>query len=305
MTRSDHPGFPDVATADEPVPNWGRLVRTDVGTAAWNKREAGEISQTIPHHLVLLSFLPFMNRETRLGGARIRTANATSGMCEIVPAGADYWARWHEPKEVAAFALSASWLDTVARDNFDLPAATVMADALPMLDRRVAVLGSMLRDELQSDDNAAMPDLQLNSLLNLLGFHLLKQYGVGKLKHELGTLSDRQFNRLRDYMAAHLADTVRLDDIAIVVGLSSSQLLRTFRRRTGTSPHRYLTRMRLDHARTLIVDGIMPLSEIALTCGFSSQSHLTSVMRREDGLTPGTVRVSSGQRKPVGRLSSS
>ncbi|KQT92693.1 hypothetical protein ASG60_21180 [Methylobacterium sp. Leaf469] len=291
MDQLDQPGFPDVATAEDPVPNWGRLVRTDFGTAAWNKRDAGEISQTIPHHLVLFSFAPFANRETRLGGTRIRTASATSGMCEIVPAGADYWARWHEHKEVAAFALSERWLDKVAQDSFDLPSATVMSDALPVLDRRVAILGEMLRDELRCDADTGMPDLQLDSLLNLLGFHLLKQYGARSVKQVGAGLSDRQFRRLRDYMSANFAGTVKLDDIASVVGLSSSQLLRTFRQRTGTSPHQYLTRMRLDHARTLILGGPMSLAEIALTCGFSSQSHLTSVMRREDGLTPGALRA--------------
>ncbi|MBB6510236.1 hypothetical protein F4695_003622 [Rhizobium soli] len=90
MSDAIPPEVPHVATADTPVPNWGRLVRSDFGTAAWNRRNAGEISQSIPHHLVLLSFKPFSNRESRLGGTRIRTASAASGCCEIVPAGADY-----------------------------------------------------------------------------------------------------------------------------------------------------------------------------------------------------------------------
>ncbi|SEH27210.1 AraC family transcriptional regulator [Rhizobium sp. NFR12] len=291
MSDAIPPEAPHVATADTPVPNWGRLVRSDFGTAAWNRRNAGEISQSIPHHLVLLSFKPFSNRESRLGGTRIRTASAASGCCEIVPAGADYWARWHEPKEVAAFSLSQPWLDGLAQSDLDLPAATVVADALPVVDRRVGLIGGMLRDELRSGTHGTMAGLELDSLLNLLGIHLIRQYGVARPQKDLGGLSDRQFRQVRDHMQAHLTLGVRLEDLASLVGLSSSQLLRSFRRRTGTSPHQYFTRLRLDEARALIVNGPLPLAEIALTCGFSSQSHLTTIMRREDGLTPGALRV--------------
>ncbi|MGU3665774.1 helix-turn-helix domain-containing protein [Methylobacterium sp. A49B] len=282
---------PHVATAEAPVPNWGRQLSAGYGTASWNRRNADEISQTIPHHLVLFSFKPYANRESRLGGSRIRVASAASGSCEIVPAGADYWARWQEEKEVAAFSLSQPWLDRLAQDGLDLPAANVFADALPVIDRRVALLGKMLRENLRSDEGPKMQGLELDSLLNLLGVHLLRQYGVARPPKDLGGLSDRQFRQVRDVMHAHLAEGVRLEEIAQVVGLSSSQLLRSFRKRTGTSPHQYLTRLRLDHARALIVEGPMPLSEVALACGFSSQSHLTATMRREDGLTPGALRA--------------
>ena len=291
MSDSVPSGTPHVATADAPIPNWGRLVTSDFGTAAWNRREADEISQTIPHHLVLLSFKPFSNRESRLGGTRIRTASAASGACEIVPAGADYWARWHESKEVAAFSLSQEWLDRLAQSDLDLPAATVIADALPIVDRRVAMFGGILRDELRANSHTTMAGLELDSLLNLLGIHIIKQFGVARPQKDLGGLSDRQFRRVRDYMSTNLGGGVKLEDIASLVALSSSQLLRSFRRRTGSSPHQYLTRLRLDHARALIVDGPLPLAEIALACGFSSQSHLTAIMRREDGLTPGALRA--------------
>ncbi len=273
------------------MPNWGRLVSSEYGTAAWNRRDADEISQTIPHHLVLLSFKPFSNRESRLGGTRVRSASAASGSCEIVPAGADYWSRWHEPKEVSAFALSQDWLDRVAQSDLDLPAATVNTDALPMVDRRVALIGGMLRDELRSSANTPMASLELDSLLSLLGIHLIKQYGIARPQKDLGGLSDRQLRQVRDYMVVHIADGVKLEVLAGLVGLSSSQLMRSFRRSTGTSPHQYFMRLRLDHARTMIVSGSLPLVDIALTCGFSNQSHLTAIMRREDGLTPGALRA--------------
>lgn len=283
-------GTPHIATADTPVPNWGRQVISEFGTASWNRRDADEISQTIPHHIVLLSFKPIKNRESRLGGTRLRTASAASGACEIIPAGADHWARWHEPKEVAAFSLSQAWLDRLAQSDLDLPGATVNSDALPIVDRRVALLGAMVREELRAGPHATMGTLELDSLLNLVGIHLIRQYGDIRPQKDLGGLSDRQLGKVRDFMTAHITDGVKLEEVASLIGLSSSQMMRSFRRSTGTSPHQYLMRLRLDQARTMIVDGPLALAEIAVECGFSSQSHLTAIMRREDGLTPGALR---------------
>ena len=81
-------GTPHIATAAMPVPNWGRQVSSEFGTASWNRRDADEISQTIPHHIVLLSFKPINNRELScplLSGPstmRVWIKEGTTNACE-------------------------------------------------------------------------------------------------------------------------------------------------------------------------------------------------------------------------------
>jgi transcriptional regulator GlxA family with amidase domain len=71
--------------------------------------------------------------------------------------------------------------------------------------------------------------------------------------------------------------------------LSRYHFSRAFRAATGL-PHHYLTQMRLERAKALLRNTEMPLIEIALNVGFSSQAHLTGCFHRFIGVTPGEFR---------------
>ena len=65
---------------------------------------------------------------------------------------------------------------------------------------------------------------------------------------------------------------------------------RWFSAEFGVSPHRYVMQARIERAKSLLANTTRPLSEVALDCGFSSQSHLSTVFRRFTGRTPGRFR---------------
>ena len=81
---------------------------------------------------------------------------------------------------------------------------------------------------------------------------------------------------------------VSLTDLAKTAGLSRFQLLRGVRHATGLTPHAYILQARLTMARRLIVAG-RSLADVAATCGFSDQSHLTRAFVRRFGFTPGAL----------------
>ncbi|WEZ84826.1 AraC family transcriptional regulator [Rhizobium sp. 32-5/1] len=82
---------------------------------------------------------------------------------------------------------------------------------------------------------------------------------------------------------------VTLNDLAQVSGLTRFQVLRSFSRATGMTPHAYLVQRRLGIARRLIGQGLA-LTEAALAGGFADQSHMTRTFVRAYGLTPGAYR---------------
>jgi len=92
---------------------------------------------------------------------------------------------------------------------------------------------------------------------------------------------------------------VSLADIAASAGLSPYHFLRVFRAATGVTPHRVLTRMRIDAARRRLEDSDLSVTEIALLCGFSSASQFSTAFRRETGMAPRTFRHSLGIRAPA------
>ena len=54
----------------------------------------------------------------------------------------------------------------------------------------------------------------------------------------------------------------------------------------GISPHRYISRMRLENAMAELAAGKLPLAEIALNAQFSSQASFTRAFHRATGMTP-------------------
>ena len=107
-----------------------------------------------------------------------------------------------------------------------------------------------------------------------------------------GGLSPRAMRRVREYVEAHLSETIDLANMAAVAGLSLFHFAREFKHSTGVTPHYYLLQKRVERAQTMLVRTDFTLSDIALASGFSDQSHLTRHFRRMLGTTPREFRWS-------------
>ncbi|MCK6450926.1 MAG: AraC family transcriptional regulator [Alphaproteobacteria bacterium] len=105
--------------------------------------------------------------------------------------------------------------------------------------------------------------------------------------------------RAREFLAQHFRRAVASQELEAITGLDRYALARQFRARLGTSPYRYLTMRRLDHARAAMRAG-RTLAEAALASGFADQSHMTRQFKQAYGLPPGrwrAIRVADGRRR--------
>ena len=101
-----------------------------------------------------------------------------------------------------------------------------------------------------------------------------------------GGLSPARLRRVLEYIDGNLDVSVRLEMLAREVGVSAFHFSRLFKQSTGSSPHQYLLRRRLDRAKTLLRQSTTSLAEISASTGFADQSHFTKVFRRLTGVTP-------------------
>ena len=83
--------------------------------------------------------------------------------------------------------------------------------------------------------------------------------------------------------------------IADHLGLSQRRLEMLFAERLGTSPGRFYLDLRLDEARRMVTDTGLPLQEIALRCGFSSQMAFSRAFRARFGGTASALRAGQVQ----------
>jgi AraC family transcriptional regulator len=137
----------------------------------------------------------------------------------------------------------------------------------------------------------------LDQLSSMIAAQLVRRHGsgVGPVDDRPagGGLGDCQFAAVRAVMHDRLAEPVALAELASVAGLSVSQFSRQFKARTGLAPHRFLLGLRVDEACRLLRYDKAPIADIAVSCGFSHQEHLTRVMRAHLGTTPGALRRGS------------
>jgi AraC-like DNA-binding protein len=99
-------------------------------------------------------------------------------------------------------------------------------------------------------------------------------------------LASRELARVKAWIDDHAAAPLTLAALADEAGLSRFQLVRSFAKLTGFTPHAYIVQRRLDAARAMISRGAL-LADAAVSCGFADQSHLTRAFVRRYGLTPG------------------
>jgi AraC family transcriptional regulator len=115
-----------------------------------------------------------------------------------------------------------------------------------------------------------------DNVINSVGMAFL-----GELETE--GLSGRLYaESLGNVLAVHLAQ---------VAGMSSFHFAREFKRTTGTTPHQYLIKFRIERAKALLARNDLPLTEVGLRSGFSHQSHFTRLFRRITGTTPNSYRL--------------
>jgi AraC family transcriptional regulator len=99
-------------------------------------------------------------------------------------------------------------------------------------------------------------------------------------------LAPWQLRKIDRYLADNLASPLRLQMLADQVNLSVSHFTRAFKESRGVTPHRYIIRLRLEKAQSMMISTDESLSGIASECGLSDQAHLTTLFRRNVGETP-------------------
>ena len=125
----------------------------------------------------------------------------------------------------------------------------------------------------------------------LISHALLSQVGRREGLRLKGGLAPSQRRRVREFIQANLSEPLSLGTLAGLCALSEYHFARMFQLSFGVPPHRYVLTQRLRHGQQLLQHSHLPLSEVALACGFANASHFNNRFRQAFSATPGQYRA--------------
>jgi AraC family transcriptional regulator len=246
----------------------------------------GENTGSIDPHTYHLSMTESRGADIEWSFSGIRSRKrhrAFSGDIWVMPPGQSWWTRHETPKSCIHLLLSSEWLQQITHPEFALT---------PQIQLRDALLAQMIRTLADTANRPETPTSRLyqESLVTTLALHLATHYGhTSEHPRETAPLSAVRLRAISEYVSEHLSETISLNDLAQLAGLSASQFSLRFRETTGQTPHQYVTSLRVERARELLVSGQHTPADVATLTGFADQSHLTRHVRRALGVTPGAL----------------
>ncbi len=171
----------------------------------------------------------------------------------------------------------------------DLAAAVGFQD--PFL-HQAAVRAAALSE--RDDDLARMA---LRALMEALRYHFADAY-LGNRQHQgplppperLHRFSERQRQRLVDYIAATMHEQITVDGLAAMLGIPAARLADGFRASFRTTPWQYVMRARLAEAQRLLAHTSLSVTSISAATGFASPSHFATAFGRLVGVSPSVYR---------------
>lgn len=216
----------------------------------------------------------------RTGSLWLATADNTA--CE--------WA-WETTDEAISFQIDPLYFQEIAAENGcanseRLELKPVVFDLNPQFES----IARNYHAEMQQQGLGGK--LYSESLGNLFMINLLRTYCQDRPQTQQvnGGLGDKRLQRVLAYIDAHLAENIGLKDMATVAGLGQHHFSTLFGQSMGISPYRYVVNRRIDRAKSQLRRNNFAISDIALSCGFADQSHLTKHFRKIVGTTPRAFR---------------
>ena len=204
------------------------------------------------------------------------------GSLAIVPSGPVPDVRLLTPSDMILCALEQTFTREIALEIDRQPASDT---TFHIRDTPIEGLVTLMINDLESPRPCAQYS---ETLAHALAMRFLLHGGWSEhtLNSSVEALPPRILRRIRDRIEAELDTELSLASLAKESGYSRAHFLRMFRAATGLTPHQYVLERRLGAAQQLLRQSKMMLADIALKCGFSSQTHMNDVFRKRLGVTP-------------------
>jgi AraC family transcriptional regulator len=245
-----------------------------------------EASSGLTHHVLAFELGNVPRQVSRIGG-REYDGPLLQGEILLIPAEASLFGACETSDEILAFIIDPIFLYRVAlQTNYRYPDRIELLNVLKIYDPQIEFIALSVQREIQQAIWGSK--LYLESLANVLAIHLLRNYTSRppKLREYDGGLAQSKLRRVLEYINAHLEQDIHLADLADAADISQCYFVSLFKQSMGITPWQYVVQQRVERAKILLRQRNSPISDVALQCGFNSQSHFAQQFRKLTGVTP-------------------
>lgn len=246
---------------------------------------------SVPDHLVILHLDGPVTVSRVLGKSSASRVIPPGGLF-MLPGGTDFGVRLGGDLSTVHIYVRRAIVEEVAADLSCSGTGSIeLVPRLGAKDPLVERLALEVRDAL-TDPDPNVP-IYIDYLTRAITARLIRAHSTRSAPRpeaKAGTLTRFQLGRAIDYMEENLDRPVALLDVARAAGLSATHFARRFKHSTGSAPHQYLMRCRVERAKRLLAETDGAIAQVAVACGFAHQEHLTRVFRRLSGETPARFR---------------
>lgn len=255
---------------------------------SWSGSESRMVQPPLDHHLIVLH-QGGPKRVHRSHGNLVRSVNVPMNSCTTVEAGHPYeWSTEGPIAFIHIYVEPQRFAGLIGRVFGRDPAGVGFGERIGQYDTLTAQLALALAQD-DSEDPAWLlaADYYLDALLVRLAS--TSHYGVDVAAERL-PLAPSTVKRVRDYILAHLAEQITLDDLASVAGYSRYHFVRAFRDATGHPPYGYVITQRIAHAQQMLLASNDSVAAIAHDCGFATHAQFSKKFKEIVGTSPAAFR---------------
>jgi AraC family transcriptional regulator len=275
-----------------PLTSLGELPAAASITRAWGRlrlmRLEGGPSESpdfrLLHHFVALNLGNDSACEVRVEDGPWTKCSFSHHFFIFIPAGVQHAARGL-PNKVMLLEVGAQFGESVLKACGD---GVVFRPLICVEDDVVAHIMLALADEARG----AGPQEQVHT--EALGTALISRLALhgaaAPPPQAAGALSAARLHRVLDHVAGHLDAPPSLSTLADLAGMELFRFVRAFKCSTGLSPHRYVLDARITHAKDLLRNRALSITDAAIRTGFATPSHFAVTFRRLTGMSPGEFR---------------
>lgn len=276
---------PDIARRH--IATWNGL-QTDAVEVI--RREPFTYAYKAPRHLLIMCERAERDDgETLVEGLPRSTLHEYSHKLSFVPAGHQF-SGWQKPRALTR--VTYFYIDPQGPlIDPDLHfAETEFKPRLFFFDQDLWETAQKLKDQAKSPDHGNRQYAEALSVVMAHELLRLNSAAAPAQQSFRGGLAGWQEKKIAQYIEEHLLEDVSLAILADVVKLSSYHFVRAFKQSFGLPPHRYLSSLRMQRAKSLLANPDMSVTQVGFNLGFSDTSSFTTTFRKHTGLTPTAYR---------------